>query len=132
MTQNLFSIIDINIKLKPFNIFNYYLTKMTNALPQNAIALINAYSKPMTHPYWRFKKRPAFFIKQDDLYIGILDIAYNKKVPVIETFLKNKLNGRDIGMFMWAYKQYGPKHIITTCMIPEEIVEQFGTFAGLY
>ena len=81
-------------------------------------------------------------MKKDKLYFGILNIAFNyrpykmnkpyKRVPVIEKFIKDKLNGNDIGMFMWEYKQYGPKYIRTAYRIPDEVIEDFGAFASLY
>ena len=82
-------------------------------------------------------------ITKDVLYMDILSIAFNKKnnkclkqnykkVPVIEKFIKDKLNGYHIGMFMWEYRTYGSKYVMSKYKLSEEVVESFGTFAGLY
>lgn len=69
---------------------------MTNQLPPKALALINAYSKPVTHPYWRFGTKSALLIKNcplmreltDEMLIHIRDQTERVRYKFGEEILK--------------------------------------------
>ncbi len=92
----------------------------------------NIYSSFLTIPLYPIS------ITNDALYLEFLYIILNKTqykrkyVPVIDKFLKDKLNGHNIIMFMWEYNQYGPAYIMKRHRISEDIVEQFGKFSYLF
>lgn len=52
---------------------------MEKKLPPNVINLINQYSKPLTHPYWRFGTRHARIFKECGL-MNYLRGLLNKKI----------------------------------------------------
>jgi len=108
-------------------------------LPQNVIAIIKEYSKPLTRPDW--KTKPKMTLKE--FYNNILKHMYDDQYNSIKTFrylpsrsivnmLSFVLNEKSITNIKFYVNIYGPEYIINAYNISPDIIYTLHSLSFMY